>query len=440
MGLVGGLAGLTLLAGAGAVAGELPQEGSAVHEGVYTCQSAGGPCHGSIAPTGTVVRQNEYSTWSKHDEHAQAYKVLLEDQSQRIARNLGLEAPAHESPLCLNCHADFVPEKRRGEHFALEDGVGCEACHGGSKDWLTSHTREDHAENVAKGLYPTDDPKARAELCVSCHFGNRDKFVTHRIMGAGHPRMSFELDTFTHIQPRHYDVDQDYASRGKKAAEPVKVWAIGQAVIVREVADALLDSKRARDGIWPELVLYDCHACHHRMSKKRWSARPNTGLDTTPGVPRLNDSSFLMLHAALEAVDPASAEELRRQAIALHLALSRGDGNPKKAAKRVRSIAADAIPRLEAWQVSPADIRTIAENLVQDGLNGHFRDYAGAEQAAMALQALVATLHELRDIDAAQLAALQAEIDQLLVVAENDERYQPAAIKPVLRNLESGLR
>ena len=40
-------------------------------------------------------------------------------------------------------------------------------------------------------------------------------------------------------------VHADYAQRGKQAVEAVKVWAIGQAVIVREVADALADSKRA---------------------------------------------------------------------------------------------------------------------------------------------------------------------------------------------------
>ena len=49
----------------------------------------------------------------------------------------------------------------------------------------------------------------RAGLCLSCHFGNQEKFVTHRMMGAGHPRMSFELDTFTQLQPAHFVVDED---------------------------------------------------------------------------------------------------------------------------------------------------------------------------------------------------------------------------------------
>ena len=40
-------------------------------------------------------------------------------------------------------------------------------------------------------------------------------------------------------------------------------WAIGQAVAVREIAGALTDPARMRTGVWPEFVLFDCHACHH---------------------------------------------------------------------------------------------------------------------------------------------------------------------------------
>jgi hypothetical protein len=70
-----------------------------------------------------------------------------------------------------------------------------------------------HAGNVKRGLYPTDEPVAQARLCLSCHFGNKDKFVTHRMMGAGHPRMSFELDTFSQTQPPHFVADADWERR-----------------------------------------------------------------------------------------------------------------------------------------------------------------------------------------------------------------------------------
>lgn len=85
-----------------------------------------------------------------------------------------------------------------------------------------------HADNVTAGLYPTDRVADRAELCLSCHLGNGDKFATHRIMAAGHPRQSFELDTFTELwrtagrQP-HYRVDADYRQR-KSSSSHSYTW------------------------------------------------------------------------------------------------------------------------------------------------------------------------------------------------------------------------
>jgi hypothetical protein len=55
---------------------------------------------------------------------------------------------------------------------------------------------------------------------------NADRFVTHRLMGAGHPRMSFELDTFTAVEPAHFKPDSDWEKR-KRMWDGVKVWAIG---------------------------------------------------------------------------------------------------------------------------------------------------------------------------------------------------------------------
>src|SRR5690606_12265939 len=149
----------------------------------------------------------------------------------RIARNLGLKEPAHEARLCLDCHAHHPPPAQRGERFRVEDGVSCEGCHGPAEGWIKSHVAPGatHADNVARGLYPTEEPVAQAKLCLSCHFGNRDKFVTHRMMGAGHLRMSFELDTFAQTQPPHFVADADWQRR-KGRWDTVRTWAIGQAL------------------------------------------------------------------------------------------------------------------------------------------------------------------------------------------------------------------
>ena len=56
--------------------------------GVATCANSG--CHGSTQPLdASRVLQNEYYTWLNRDRHAQAYNVLFNDRSARIARNMG---------------------------------------------------------------------------------------------------------------------------------------------------------------------------------------------------------------------------------------------------------------------------------------------------------------------------------------------------------------
>ena len=44
----------------------------------------------------------------------------------------------------------------------------------------TSRTARNTRRTSRPGLFPTDDPAERARLCLSCHFGNADRFVTHR--------------------------------------------------------------------------------------------------------------------------------------------------------------------------------------------------------------------------------------------------------------------
>src|ERR1043165_8412954 len=207
----------------------LPYQVQAKHLGVVNCASS--LCHGSISPwKDSNILQNEYVTWSRVDKHStKAYQVLLTERSQKIAKNLGLKEPAHQAKICLDCHAENPPLALRGERFRVVEGIGCESCHGPAEHWIDTHVQSGatHADNVAHGLYPTNEPLAQARLCLSCHFGNKDKFVTHRMMGAGHPRMSFELDTFSATEPAHFVIDADWQKR-KGTWDSARVWAIGQ--------------------------------------------------------------------------------------------------------------------------------------------------------------------------------------------------------------------
>ena len=101
----------------------LPYQSPQQTLGTVTCASS--LCHGAIKQwKDSPVLQNEYVTWSRTDKHTRAYNVLLNARAQKIARNLGLKQPAHESRICLDCHAHNIPIERRGERFKFVEEIG----------------------------------------------------------------------------------------------------------------------------------------------------------------------------------------------------------------------------------------------------------------------------------------------------------------------------
>ncbi|MEE8427296.1 MAG: multiheme c-type cytochrome [Woeseiaceae bacterium] len=412
-----------------AVAAELPESSAAKHMGVATC--AASQCHGSAIPRdGTGVLQNEYVTWTQSDPHSKAYTVLSEERSRLIAARLGI-GRAREATICLDCHADNVPLAKRGIKFQISDGVGCEACHGGAENWLATHYNAPevtHADNISAGLYPNEDADDRADLCLSCHLGTRNKFATHRIMAAGHPRLAIELDTFTELwrtagrQP-HYLVDADYRER-KNFDGHSYTWAAGLLAEGRSRLDLIQSDRFNIAGMFPELAFYDCHACHRSMRSVQWRSLPRHG-GVGPGVPFINDGTFVMALALARAIEPGEAEDLQRALSRLHVAGSRS-------VSAIRSAALDldgVLARIES-RLTPAKLRNrerqILEEILETGAEGNYLDYLSAEQAFMAVQMFVIELDD---------AELEVELDDLANTLNNDERYRPAQFRRLLASL-----
>jgi len=413
----------------------IPQYDSGGRLGVASCASA--TCHGAATPAeGGVVLQNEYTTWQTRDKHAGAYNLLLNDESKRMASRLGI-GEAHTAKICLDCHADNIPVERRGPQFQLADGVGCESCHGAAENWIEVHTinanQTSHQRNIDAGLYPTPDPVARAELCLSCHFGDETKFVTHRIMGAGHPRLSFELDTFTAIEPAHFVVDDDYRER-KDVASGVQTWAVGQAVTLVSALDGVLDPDLGRDGLFPELAFFDCYACHKPMSSGRWQERPSVSLG--PGVVRFNDSSLIMCRIIARVVAPSLAEELDQRGRALHQATKGTSEEWTAAARALRESANRAVQVFAQHDFDLPDMRALLAALVQEGERGEYLDYAAAEQTTMAIGSILTVMQEADWMSKEESGRVEAVMAAMYDAVEEDEEYQPSAHLAALRQLK----
>lgn len=397
---------------------EIPQYAEKMHMGVATCAS--GVCHGSIRPRSAAnVLQNEFVTWSRLDPHSNAYNLLFNEDSKRIARNLGLPN-AHEAGVCLDCHADNVPFDRRGPKFQIADGVGCESCHGGSENYLSSHTdpKQSHAQNIEDGLYPTDDAVARANLCFSCHMGDQNKIASHEIMGAGHPRLSIELDTFTALEPPHYLVDSDYRKR-KWDEDSVVVWAVGQLQAARQTVLLIEEHLNKSDARFPELSLFDCHACHHPMSDIKWQQNKTVGLP--PGSVRLNDAGLSMIFPIVEVLMPEKSRSFAQLSKDLHLASTKTVGLTRSLTEL--SVFFDGLE--EKLNLIPERSKDVMLEILKMGQEGKFRDYVAAEQAVMAVDLLLQ----------ANGARGRSEVwlNGLYAAVENQDRYNPLAFQKAMR-------
>jgi len=416
---------------------KLPAYSTNKHLGVTDCSSS--TCHGGTrAETSSSVDQNEFFIWNRKGQHAKAYQHLKNDLSKRIAKNLGLKSPAHEAKICLDCHADNVPKNKRGNRFQISDGVGCEACHGGAEGWVKDHTvsgrkqgKKGHQQSIANGLYPTERPIERAKLCLSCHFGGKDKFVTHRIMGAGHPRMTFELDTYTVTQPMHYKIDKDYEARKGPVADSTQVWAVGQAVAAGLFLDKLRSGKGLQaGGLSPELSLFDCQSCHHEMKNRRWTG--HTGL--APGVVRLNDSSLVLLQHAIRLLDPARSSSFKRGLLQLHQATTKSKQATLDAAKKLQNIIDGIATEFSNRRFTPEEKRTLLKAIISDGIKGRYADYMVAEQSIMAIEAISNSL-SIR-LNLGQLYALFGDGGKSASKSEDYPRYNVSAYQNGLRAIK----
>jgi hypothetical protein len=396
--------------------------------GTGSCSSSN--CHGSVRPRkGTNVLQNEYVTWLKHDKHSQAYSVLMKSDAKRMAALLNLKDPTKE-PLCLKCHSTYVPDQsRRGEKFTVGDGVSCESCHGAAERYLETHVVQGatHDENLKNGLTDTVSLNKRATLCLSCHYGSGDAWVSHDLYGAGHPRLRFELDTFGVLEPKHWVVDDDYLKR-KAPYIPLSAWLIGQEAHAECVVNALLDPAIAKRGIFPELSLFDCYSCHHSLTEEQWKSRTYGG---EPGRLALNLAPLVMLQHVLGALDASLGEEFGNLVTSLQTSYQQ-DGAPE-ALKNLQTMLSTRVkPLVLKAHTSESVSKEIMGRLASFGASQQDLKYEVAEQIGMGIQAAMATSPHLAQ-------QYKTSLDQLFATLSHSKSFKAEKFTAAAAKLSSTL-
>jgi len=123
--------------------------------GVKTCKT----CHKA------AERGDQYSKWKK-GPHAKAYATLATPKARELAAKAGVDGDPQKSDRCLKCHVTGYgkPANAFGRKYRMEDGVGCESCHGAGSDFKKKSIMKDRALAKTKGLIEPDE-----KVCKTCH-------------------------------------------------------------------------------------------------------------------------------------------------------------------------------------------------------------------------------------------------------------------------------
>ncbi|UCF13937.1 MAG: beta-propeller fold lactonase family protein [Phycisphaerales bacterium] len=129
--------------------------------GTVTCANCHkGPTHGY-----------QFSKW-RMSAHARAYATLATAEAYKIAKEQGLRDDPQDSPDCLKCHttAYHRPAESTAASDFLDEGVGCEACHGAGSDYYPEAIMTDARAAKAAGLR-----EVTRQTCLGCHGNAHDK-------------------------------------------------------------------------------------------------------------------------------------------------------------------------------------------------------------------------------------------------------------------------
>lgn len=420
--------------------------GNGTYEGVASC--AGSTCHGRAEGNGAVVRQDEIATWqepsSASGAHSRAYAVLGGRRGQQIAASLGL-GNAQSAPACLGCHSTNAPTGQRGAKFTVTDGVGCESCHGASGGtWLAEHYAlpATHASNIAAGLTPLDNPKARAGVCLDCHYGSSKpgQFVSHAMMAAGHPRVSFELDLFSALQ-QHHNIDGDYTAR-KGAPNSLRFWAVGQAEAVRRATNLFAQPRFAYEGAFPQFYFYDCHSCHRTITdgpQRKLTFEANPGRPIPFGNPPFNDENIIMLSAVAGALVPGEAGAFQSASRDFHKAMGAGPAEARAAAQTLSARAEALSDALSGRAYAGADAFKVIAIIAGEATAPRFTDYAGSVQAVMAVDTLLNALVREGRVTQGAAAGIRGDIARAYKAVEEPNAYRPADFRAALKSASGAI-
>ena len=173
--------------------GSQPKKSSAAHvSGEVKTRVRPPSSHKTIGSSKCGKCHGDESNWWFEDAHyASADPFFNENRKNvQIARLYGLSTQEmlKGDQICMDCHGTVISGK---EHKDVNDGVGCERCHGAADSFLEPHQegeksmglqRPGYRQALTLGMVELKDLKTRAKTCTGCHY-----ITEERLLSSGHP-------------------------------------------------------------------------------------------------------------------------------------------------------------------------------------------------------------------------------------------------------------
>jgi YVTN family beta-propeller protein len=122
--------------------------------GVHACAE----CHRD------AVMGFQFSRW-RESAHSMAYARLSTPEAMKVARDGGVSGDPQKSADCLKCHVTGGADLDASlASFTVDEGVGCEACHGPGSEYQYEAIMRDPIAARAAGLR-----SGGLDACLSCH-------------------------------------------------------------------------------------------------------------------------------------------------------------------------------------------------------------------------------------------------------------------------------
>ncbi len=137
---------------------------------VWSGVAADAPAHAYVGADKCKVCHNspakgaQYTKWTE-SKHSKAYTTLGTDEAKKVGSAKGIADP-QKAPECLKCHVTGygAPVDKLTDKYKMEEGVGCESCHGPGGDFWKMDVMKDHAKAVASGMMEPNE-----KTCIGCH-------------------------------------------------------------------------------------------------------------------------------------------------------------------------------------------------------------------------------------------------------------------------------